>query len=89
MKNRHWPIPNVINLGYHSVHVKFLSKKEMADEVDWDPTEGLELAVGCWDSEAETIYIAKWIPKLKQRWVLLHEMGHACIDLRDYYSSIF
>ena len=86
---RSWPIPSKVELGFHVVHVKLLTKGQMRDEMDDDdPKAGAdEVIEGFWDVENDMIAIGKWLPKRKQRWVLLHEMGHACLDLRDRYDK--
>ena len=86
MNRKRWPLPKIVDLGYHSVHIELVTKKQMAEESEFDPDGDHELAMGLWDGDHEIIYIGKWLTKAQQRWVLLHEMGHACLDLRDYYN---
>jgi len=80
------PIPSQINLGAFLLHVKLVNRKEMVEESEWEPEDGTEIPHGLWNPDIETIYIAKWIPRQEQRWALLHEIGHAALDFRDYYD---
>lgn len=86
MKRRTGPIPTQIDLGAFLLHVRLVTKKEMIEESEWEPDQGVEIPQGLWDPEMETIYIAKWITRQEQRWALLHEIGHAVLDYRDYYD---
>jgi len=80
------PIPGRIDLGLHSINVRFVGKREMREESEHDEEEGTELPTGLWCPEEEEILLARWTNRMRQRWDLLHEMGHACLDLRDYYD---
>lgn len=82
-----WPIPSQIDLGSHLILVRIVGKKEMRDVTDHDDEQDLFLvADGAWDAEQDTIFIGKWLTKQKQRWTLLHELQHACLDYRDLYD---
>ena len=79
------PIPHEVDLGAFLIRVRLISKREMMEETEHeDPTTNLPH--GYWDPEEEMICIAKWISLTEQRWVLLHELGHAALDLRDFYD---
>lgn len=86
---RPWPIPSRIDLGFHLINVKLLSKRQMREEMDdGDPeTEPGSIIEGFWDVDTDTIAVGKWLPRRVQRWVLVHELVHACIDLRDRYDK--
>lgn len=80
------PIPSQIDLGAFLLHIKMVGKREMIEESEWEPVDGVEIPHGLWDPEEETIYLGKWVSKQTQRWALLHEIGHAVLDFRDYYD---
>lgn len=66
----------------HVVQIREVSVKEMrdleeaADDEDW-PTEGL------WIVEEETVYVLKKLPPRRKRYTVLHELGHALLDIAD------
>jgi len=82
------PIPTEIDLGSALIHVKLVTKKQMIEalenEMELKEDEALQ---GLWDAEEDTIYIGKWLPIMVQRWILFHELVHACIDLRDRFEK--
>jgi len=80
------PIPSQIDLGAFLLHVKMVGKREMIEESEWEDDDTEEIPQGLWCPNEETILIAKWVSKTEQRWALLHEMGHASLDFRDYYD---
>jgi Zn-dependent peptidase ImmA (M78 family) len=89
MPRHPWPIPHKIDLGFHIINVELLGRRQMREAMDDDdPQEGRgEIIEGFWDIETDTIAIGKWLPRRVQRWVLVHELVHACIDLRDRYDK--
>jgi Zn-dependent peptidase ImmA (M78 family) len=81
---RNFPIPTQIDLGFTLLHIKQVTKKEMEREIDdWEAKDEFELPKGLWDPAEDTIYIGKWLKMKDKRWVLLHELQHAALDLRD------
>lgn len=87
----HWPIPKTIDLGFHLVNVELWTKTRMRRELEEDQDSALddktsEFPEGWWDAETDLIVIGKWLPRMRQRWILCHELGHACLDLRDRYD---
>lgn len=85
-RNKHWPIPDEIDVGSHLIHVRLVTKRQMREELDDNDPLPFEEVRGLWDPDQDTIFIGKWLPKKTQRRVLLHELIHACIDYRDLYD---
>jgi Zn-dependent peptidase ImmA (M78 family) len=86
------PIPKTIDLGFHLIHVRMVSKKEVRAEekeegssATWDGYDRdiWELPGGWWEPEVDEICIGKWLTNAQKRYVLCHELVHAALDLRD------
>lgn len=86
-----WPIPAKIELGFHVIYVRLVTRAKMRqlmldDDDGYDEQDGI--VEGFWDADNDVIAIGKWLPRRVQRWVLVHELVHACIDLRDRYDKV-
>jgi len=79
------PLPKVIDLGFHLLRVVELPKKDFYKELDEDEPGDVR---GFWDPDEDLIVIGKWLPRKEKRQILLHELIHAIIDLRDRYDEI-
>jgi hypothetical protein len=75
------PLPRKIDLCFVVVHIKYVQEKRMREEAeceDDDPTPE-----GMWDTDTDTIWVLKRQSRRKMRNVILHELVHAALDLRD------
>jgi hypothetical protein len=79
---RQMVIPKSVRLGWCSIKVKQITRKEMEVILECKLEE--EAADGMWDSDTDTIYLVNDdIPMSRIRYTLLHELFHALVDIQD------
>jgi Zn-dependent peptidase ImmA (M78 family) len=73
--------PGRVDLGFALIHIRLVDKKTMREEAECEPDESTP--EGLWDTDADVVYVGKWLRNKRKREVLMHELAHACLDWRD------
>jgi len=78
------PLPKQVDLGFAVVHVKYVGDKKLREEGECEDDEATP--EGLWVDIDDTIYIRKSMSLARKRYIILHELVHAMIDLRDQFA---
>lgn len=80
-------IPKRVALGFgYTVHVRYMGRAEMDAKFT---LAGEEPTDGFWDKDTMTIWLGDDLTLAQQRYLYVHELQHAVLDMLDQYLDVW